>query len=352
MDNEQNPDIKDEEQTEKTIIVEPKQAKNKSKVYIWIIAVLLIIIVVGAALFIVSSNKKKGNENTSAKDNSTSKQQNKSNNVWSQMEKGPYHDRVSFATGTSLTSWTKSGKIIAEHASVPDVIYKNGTLYIYFVDVSEDGKNEQIGLLKSSDNGNTWSNKQIINIKGVGDKIPVDPAPFLLADGRIRLYYFDIGTTRTGNSINTSDNKIYSALSDDGINFVEEQGVRFAKADIYDPDVIMDGKIWRMYVGTGSSQQVLSATSSDGLSFTYEGIALDKATIPNVILENNTYYLFTGGIEISTSMDGKTFTKTTNRFDSGGLTADPGVVKLGPNNYFMVFKTDDGTNRPANKPPQ
>lgn len=68
-------------------------------------------------------------------------------------------------------------------------------------------------------------------------------------------------------------------------------------------------------------------------------LALTGGGIPDVVLENGTYYLFTGGIDISTSADGKTFTKTTSRFDSGGLTADPGVVKLPNGEYFMIYKT-------------
>lgn len=257
---------------------------------------------------------------------------------WSQMSEGPYRDRVSFATGTSLTSWQDSQIILSEHASVPDVILKDGTLYVYFVDVSEDGKPEQVGLLKSSDNGKNWSEKQIVTIKDLGNKVAVDPAPYLLDDGRIRLYYFDISKTRVEG---TSNNSIYSAVSSDGVNFTEESGVRFKYPAIYDPDVIKVGDAWRMYVGT-EDQKVLSATSQDGLTFTYEGVAYSGSSIPNVIYEDGTYYLFTGGIEIATSKDGKTFTKTSSRFDSGGLTADPGVAKLADGSFFMVYKTKEG----------
>ncbi|MBI2426460.1 MAG: hypothetical protein HYV34_01310 [Candidatus Kerfeldbacteria bacterium] len=254
---------------------------------------------------------------------------------WSTMREGPYRDTVSYATGTSLTTWEDSKIILAEHASVPDVIMKDGILYVYFVDVSTDGIAEQIGLITSSDNGKTWSEKTNISITGLGSKAAVDPSPYLLDDGRIRLYYFDISTTRTQGLQN---NTIYSAISSDGMNFTEEPGKRFTYPAIFDPSVIMVGSTWRMYVGT-DDQKVLSATSTDGLTFTYEGVALTQASIPDVVYENSTYYLFTGGIETATSKDGKTFTKTGDRFDSGALTADPGVVKLSDGSYFMVFKT-------------
>lgn len=313
---------------------EPQKNNKKRNIVIFIITLVIVGVITGVVVFLLQPKNPTG----------PGKEMDYN---WSEMQQGPYKDMVMYATGTSLTSWTDSEKVIATHASVPDVIYKDSILYVYFVDVSEDGKPEQIGLLKSSDKGATWSVKQIISIAGLAEKVAVDPAPFVMDDGRIRLYYFDISKTR---SEGTQNNSIYSAISTDGVNFTEESGVRFTYPDIYDPDVIKVGNIWRMYVGT-AGQQVLSATSSDGLNFTYEGVALSGGAIPNVILENNLYYLFTGGIEISTSTDGITFTKTTSRFDSGGLTADPGVAKIGDGEYFMVYKTSDATPNNQNSKP-
>lgn len=321
-----------------------QELQPRKKVWIWVVSIIIIAAIIVGVFYLMKSKSRTDKQtvgelepvNEEYSNNKKAADPNQYN--WSTMSQGPYRDRISFATGKSLTSWTNSGKILAEHASVPEVIVKDGTIYAYFVDVSEDGKAEQIGMISSSDKGSTWSSKQVINISGLGDKVAVDPDPYLLSDGRIRLYYFDISKTKIEG---TKNNTIYSALSDDGVNFIEEQGSRFKYADIFDPEVIFDGKTWRMYVGT-SDQKVLSATSSDGLSFTYEGVALTGGAIPNVVLENGTYYMFTGGIDISTSKDGKTFSKTSNRFDSGRLTADPGVVKLGENNYFMIYKTNEG----------
>ena len=318
---------------------------NSKSTLLWVVIIVLVLVVIAAAVYIFGLKKSDSSKDlamqtedsiTGDDASSSSKKPAKEEEfLWSKMDKGPYHDSISYATGVSLTSWKDSDKVLAEHASVPDVLLKEGVLYIYFVDVSEDGKPEQIGLLKSSDNGTTWGQKQIINISGLGSKIAVDPAPYLMEDGRIRLYYFDISTTKTEGLQN---NAIYSAISDDGVNFTQETGTRFKYPAIFDPCVIKIGDVWRMYVGT-DDQKVLSATSSDGLIFDYEGVALTGGAIPNVVYENGTYYLFTGGIDISTSKDGKTFTKTSSRFDSGALTADPGVVKLGDKNYFMTYKT-------------
>ncbi len=94
--------------------------------------------------------------------------------MWSTMTQGPYKDKVSFANSTDLLNWTDSGVILANHASVPGAIYKDNTIYVYFVDVSEDGKPEQIGLIHSTDKGQTWSSKEYVIFNGIEDKVPVD----------------------------------------------------------------------------------------------------------------------------------------------------------------------------------
>ena len=257
---------------------------------------------------------------------------------WSTMNEGPYNDQISYATSNDLLNWTDSQEILAIHASVPGAIYKDEVIYVYFVDVSQDGIPEQIGLITSDDNAQTWSEKQFITIDGVDDKVPVDPAPFLTNDGRIRLYYFDINEERSGNT--GADNKIYSAISTDGISFTEE-GICFTKNGVYDPDVNLADDVYRLYVGDLEGNRVISATSTDGLSFIEEGIAYTGGAVPDVFYKNGTYYLYTAGIDISTSTDGATFTKSNYRFESeiNMLTADPSVIELNDGTYMMLYKT-------------
>jgi len=261
---------------------------------------------------------------------------------WSTMTDGPYRDKVSFATSTDLLTWADSEEILAEHASVPGAVYKDGIIYVYFVDVSEDGEPEQTGLIRSEDNGQTWLSKEHVIYEGIGDKVPVDPAPFLLDDGRIRLYYFDINEERTSDDPERT-NKIYSAVSTDGINFVQEDGIRFSKHGIYDPDVIEVNGVWRMYVGDIDGNMVISAISSDGLNFVEEGIAYSGGAVPDVFFKDGTYYLYVAGIDIATSQDGVSFSKTAYSFQSqlGGVTADPSVIELNDGTYIMLYKTKE-----------
>lgn len=258
---------------------------------------------------------------------------------WSTMNEGPYNDKVSFATSIDLFNWTDSEIVLTTHSSVPGAIYKDGVIYVYFVDVSVDGIAERIGMISSNDNGQTWSEKEYIDVDGVGDKVPVDPAPFLLDDGRIRLYYFDIEEGRSSMG-SESENKIYSAISSDGVNFAEE-GVCFSKECVYDPDVIEVDGVYRMYVGNPEGNRVISATSSDGLNFVEEGVAYTGGTVPDVFFKDGVYYLYTAGIDISTSSDGASFTKTSYRFESSInlLTADPSVIELDDGTYMMLYKT-------------
>lgn len=334
---------------------QPKQ-KPKSA-WLWLLVGVVIVIIVGVVILLrgnednSTSDKNGGIENATSGDEKTVKSTStdksdepiysSTENQWSKMDQGPYKDKVSFATSGNLLNWTDSGQVLAEHASVPDVVYKDGVLYAYFVDVSTNGYPEKIGMVKSTDSGKTWTSREFVTIQGIGQKAPADPSPILLSDGRIRLFYFDILEGRNAKGRKTT-NKIYSAISTDGVNFTEEDGVRFEYDGIFDPDIIkVSDNLWRMYVGNMDGSKVYSATSTDGMTFTYEGIAYSGGAIPNVIFENGKYYLFTGGIDISTSVDGKIFARTTNRFDSGKLTADPGVIKLPDGTYLMVYKTSD-----------
>ena len=264
---------------------------------------------------------------------------------------GPYEDKISYATGSDLLSWTDSKQTLVEHASVPGAVYRDGIIYVYFVDVSEECYPEKLGLIKSTDNGATWSAKETAYIKNLGTKVTADPAPLLLEDGQIRLYYFDIGA----NPVPGTDFKIYSAISKDGVNFVEEEGVRFSNPDTLDPDVIKVGDTWRLYTGDVEKNETISATSSNGLNFTKEGTAYSGGSVPDVFYKNDTYYLYTAGINIATSADGKSFTATGKSFRSqlGTVTADPSVIELSDGSYLMLYKYGNpgGPEKPGGPQP-
>ena len=112
--------------------------------------------------------------------------------------------------------------------------------------------------------GDVWEGPTICTSHGVFYQPPAfgvamgqpiaDPTAIVLDDGRIRLYAFaqEIG--------------IVSAVSDDGLVFVEESGVRIAGTEAGQPRVwrLPDGR-WRMYVS--KVKEIVSFTSDDGLDF-------------------------------------------------------------------------------------
>ncbi len=259
---------------------------------------------------------------------------------WSTMSQGPYHDSISYATSNDLLNWIDSEIILAEHASVPGAFYKKGIIHVYFVDVSTDGIAEQISLIRSKDNGQTWLDKQQVTFEDIDDKIPVDPAPILLDDERVRLYYFDINQERDPMK-DSSENTIYSAISTDGVHFTQEEGIRFSHESIYDPMVLYAEGMYRMYIGDIHDNKVISATSSDGLTFVKENVAFTNGAIPEVFYKDEMYYLYTGGIDISISTNGMQFNQTSNTFKSrlGSITADPSVIELDDGTYMMFYKT-------------
>jgi len=264
---------------------------------------------------------------------------------WSTMNEGPYRDKVTYATSTDLVNWQPSGAILAEHASVPGAVIKDGIIYVYFVDVSQNGIKEQLGMVKSADQGQSWSEPTTLSISGLGNKATADPAPLLLEDGSIRLFYFDINESRINKLPIDQEplNQIYSAISEDGINFSQEEGVRFTKIGAFDPDVEKMGEIYRMYVGDLKGNRVLSATSEDGLTFTEEGTAYSGGAVPDVFYDDGTYYLFTAGIDTATSTDGITFSATGRHFSDPNymVTADPSVVKIADGSYLMIYKVQE-----------
>ncbi len=273
---------------------------------------------------------------------STGKQPDTGQYQWSSMSQGPYRDNISFATSTDLQTWTDSGQTLAEHASVPGAVMKDGTIFVYFVDVHQDGKPEQLGLITSKDNGKTWSDPKILTIKNIEKRVVADPDPVLLADGRIRLYYFDINDNRINGPDATF--KIESAISNDGEHFTQEDGIRFerpAAAGGVDPDVELIDGTWYLYVGSVGGNTVVGATSKDGMTFTEAGPVYSEGAVPDVVQAGDgQFYLFTAGINYAVSQTPLFFFQPSGSFHSslGKVTADPSVVQLPDGTYLMLFK--------------
>ncbi len=253
-------------------------------------------------------------------------------------EDGPWNHRLLIATSKDGISWQKLNAILADQASVPDVIVdRDGNVRVYYVD------NYNRGIVVAiSNNLKNWS---YIKVKGIPSEW-VDPSIVILPDGRFRLYasYMAEG----------GQNKIVSAISTDGIHFNVEDGVRYESNEtITDPEVIYANSKFVMYVQENIYQlersSVVMLTSDDGLTFKYEGKVDVEGFVPCIIEYENGYriYLHTEDFSIVTyfSKDLKNWENPINvlkgeesSIDRYGV-VNPAVTKLPDGSYLMIYQT-------------
>lgn len=209
-------------------------------------------------------------------------------------DEGPYSHEVWSASSPDGLQWSEDSRRVLQHASVPAaIVNQDGSLRLYYVDGEQ--KPSSIGTAFSLDGGRTFE-RMSLQITGLPQNIvPVDPAPVLLTDGRIRLYFFGShfglppdgevsqfggqrpqgpdrrpqGMRPDGMGPRLEDHSIYAAVSTDGIAFMFE-GPVFSHQGLVDPDVFHTGQEWLMYVHSMGLGTII-ARSKDGLSFVYEG---------------------------------------------------------------------------------
>lgn len=170
------------------------------------------------------------------------------------------------------------------------------------------------------------------------------PYAYKLENGKTRLYYCDGG--------------IVSAISDDGLNFEKESGVRISEG--CDPTIVetTDGKL-RMYykIQSGSGgpgeaiHKIYSAISEDGLAFEEEGLRIDSetsgdggwASVPDAIKlpdgRIRLYYVSNdpeaeGGLVSAISSDGLHFTR--EGVILKGNFVDPAITILPDGRYWLL----------------
>ena len=178
------------------------------------------------------------------------------------------------------------------------------------------------------------------------------PNIYRLGDGRYRLFFGGPGG-------------ILSAISDSGLTFTKEPGVRVPSGSPGSPEMIVsdptlvslkDGKVRMYYKGaTGSGgpgqsvHRVFSAISADGLRFEKEGIRIDSQQTPDrgwasvpeaTVLPDGRvrlYYVSDGldvkhGIVSAISEDGLNFTREETQLTGF---VDPAVIRLANGDYLM-----------------
>src|SRR3989338_2734471 len=195
--------------------------------------------------------------------------------------------------------------------------------------------------------------------KDSGPRIVDGSVPFIhkLKDGRSRLYH-------------CKDDKILSAVSNDGLNFAKEQGVRISsgtgfETHVCDPTIVdLPGGKMRMYYKGANSQnpgpgqsvhKIYSAISLDGLSFQKEGLRIDSetngdngwASVPDAIVlpdgRVRIYYVTAAegqhGIGSAISNDGLNFVKEPGM--SVPNLVDPALIKMDDKYVLFAASIDE-----------
>ena len=255
---------------------------------------------------------------------------------------GPWEHRVFRATSTDGLSWRRDTAWLFDPASVPGAVIDTfGNIFLYFVQMESAEETEKL-MVASSTDGLNFSVPIEVNMTGATVTRRVDPNPVLLPDGTIRLYYLDFDVSPTKD--------IHSAISYDGINFTAEEGVRFTKNQITDPDVFSVNDKWVMFVSQPTmGTSMTRATSIDGINFTEDpswtwnnGGISSTFEFPGSVYR--TYYCGRLGIQSATSTDGYSLTiEDGSRLTKpqGEVVCDPTIVELTPSSYVMYFKSFD-----------
>lgn len=102
------------------------------------------------------------------------------------------------------------GRLIAAHQHFP---------------ADRDGDFDKVAVRFSKDDGQTWVGPEVIQVEGLPREMrfPFDPTLVALPDGRVRLYF----TSTKGRTFEEGMPAIYSAISEDGVRYAFEPGVRF-----------------------------------------------------------------------------------------------------------------------------
>lgn len=310
---------------------------------LWLVIFLLAAAALGGAIYFLILNKL-SNAPENGQESSARPCLTGSKTIGIPDPNGPSYHHVYLATSKDGLDWQTANKMIIEQASVPELARLNdGTLFIYAVDGSGLG-GPGLVYAKSQDNGETWECGKVSDVS-----LGADPDVVVLPDGTIRLYYiefpFEPGGVPTGPTKSEKPNAVKSATSLDNINFKDEQGTRLEGVAYTDPDVLLIGNEWFMYISAGPT--AWAAKSSDGLEFKLVGqVNQSGAVSGSYVFPDGTirhYFCGSKGIEIATSATGDsawTRVGTAVATDSATqkIVCDPSVVSDGEGGYLMVYK--------------
>lgn len=226
--------------------------------------------------------------------------------------------RVVFVTSTDGLAFTERSTPILAAAGAPDVVVldaalpkgkgsRAGQVVVYAIDGSGPASRRRVELVRvvSNDGGEAWGRPEDVTLDWAGRSGGVEHslAVVQLEDGRLRMYLEvregaaeksgqpprprepwreppgemprtpgrmpDIRPPAPEREAGPVKAGVYSAVSEDGVRFKVEEGVRFAESGAANPEVVRVGDEWLMFFEKGG--EVGLARSRDGLRFERDG---------------------------------------------------------------------------------
>jgi hypothetical protein len=196
---------------------------------------------------------------------------------------------------------------------------------------------DRVAVVISEDEGKTWSKPEPIAVEGLpeGAQRPFDPTLVLLQDGKLRLYF-------TCTTPQRRIPGIYSAISDDGVKYRFEEGMRFGVEGkkVIDPAIARFRGKWHLISPADGPEPIAHhAVSDDGL--TYE--RLEDVEVPvrgswigNLVAEGEHLHFYGSGARqgwMAQSNDGAKWEVLTAELRVGG---DPAPIKRKDGSWFAV----------------
>lgn len=305
---------------------------HRSNVWVWVVVTIIVLVIAGYVVWVISPDKSNQTKQISSP-----------------------------SVVTRSSSWQDLGVAVAGQFADADVVdLGNGQYRMYYGVEPEVADNNLEIYSSTSSDGITWTKED-----GTRKTMATFPDVVRLPDNSWRMYFQNAGV-------------IKSAASTDGLVWTDEPGVRidtsetgYAISQVAAPTTIKtdDGTYMMVYSGTikqpyqtteklpnNDTRIFFHATSTDGLTFSKKGIALDTqnttllgfADGPDLVNWNNQIRLYfwgySGIYHLSYSSDKFSTDPTvdfTNSTDANVKFApnppsDPTLIKIG-NTWYMYY---------------
>lgn len=250
----------------------------------------------------------------------------------------PYYHSVWRAFSSDGKTWTKENKKLIDHASVPDMQIVGNKEIIYYV----DGKYDTMNCRIKEGNKLKPGKCRIYNFSG---KKAWDPE-VVKVDDYFRMYFMSPPSIH---STASETSKIKTAVSRDGINWLEEESTVLKGKMYIDPTVIQVDSKWIMVVST-DTQGLFWATSTNGATFKLKGKlkgSVQDGASPHITKLAKKYALYycKYGISMSFSKNAEKWSgeKTILTSEQNTIMCDPSVEKRKNGKYVMYYKVQEMT---------